>query len=380
MKIAIVHDYLAEYGGAERVVAAMCEAFPQADLFVAFIDRARLGKQGEYFAKRRVKTTWLQFIPGIKKIYSPLRILAPWAFSCLNLRAYDVVISSTNAYFAKAVKVKTGAVHFCYCHTPARSLYGYSTQSDWRAKPLINFFGKISNHFLRLADWRASQKVTYFLANSETTAARIKKFYRRDSQILYPPIILIDELAKLPPPKHSQEKYYLYVNRLNFAKHPELAIQACLKMGRPLYVVGSGAMEAQLREQYGSEALIKFCGSVSDHELATLYQNARALIYPVTDEDFGIVPVEAMGAGLPVIAHRSGGPLETILENVTGVFFDGDLADQKQSQRHLDHLIAAIKTSEEINWQPNLIKKHASRFSQAHFTKKLQDLITKSKT
>ncbi len=372
IKVALVHDYLQEFGGAERVVLAMHHAFPQAPLYVGFADLESLGEQGTEFAQMSVRTTWLQKMPGIKKLRSPARILAPQAFASLDLSEFDVVISSTNAYHAKAVKVRPDAIHLCYCHTPARSLYGFETQSGWQQNPWTHTLGEIANHWLRLRDFEDAQAVTEILANSETVAKRIAKFWRRESTILNPPVVMIDQTEKRKLIPNDKRSYFLYVNRLHLTKHPEIAVQAAIKKHWPLKIIGSGPMDEVLQKmivEAGQNETIQLLGKVSDEELMELYSNALALLYPVSDEDFGIVPVEAMALGTPVIAHRSGGPAETIIEDKNGVFFD---------ELKVESLISAAEKWEQIDWQPAVIRQSVKKFSEKCFVKQLQDLVQKS--
>lgn len=360
MKIALVHDYLREYGGAERVLEALHQQFPDAPVYTAFVSQQNLGPQ---WSEWDVRTTWLSRVPGIKKWFSPLRFLAPAAFASLDLSEFDVVISSTNAYFAKAVKVRPDGIHICYCHTPARSLYGYTAMSDWKRRWWTRLAGEVMNHFLRVVDWQVAQKVDYFVANSQETARRIKKFYRRDSVVIWPPVGLAT--ASDRPSKRTSEKYYLYVNRLALAKHPELAVAAANQLKLPLKVVGTGAMEDKLKDLAGPT--VTFCGAVSDQELAGLYQGAVALLYPVENEDFGMVPIEAMMAGVPVIAHQSGGPMETIIEGKTGHFF---------SELTVAGIVQAITTFQKMTFDHAVIKRHAAKYSVGAFQKSIAELVT----
>ncbi|MEX0895846.1 MAG: glycosyltransferase [Patescibacteria group bacterium] len=362
MKIALVHDYLAEYGGAERVLEALHELYPDAPVYTAFVNQKGLGIHWSKFADWDLRETWLSKIPWHTKLYSPLRIWAPKYFKDLDLSAYDVVISSSNAYFAKAVRVPNG-VHLCYCHTPARSLYGYTTMSNWQSNPLTRVPGQLINHFLRMVDFEVAQEVDQFIANSQETAFRIEKFYRRDSVIVYPPVRIPEK-----SPQRNNQAYYLYVNRLALAKHPELAVQACNSLKLPLKVVGEGKMLHQLKQQAGPT--IELLGAVDDKTLSELYAGAQALLYPVEDEDFGIVPVEAMGYGVPVIAHNSGGPKETVIDGKTGVLFD---------QLSAAGLQQAIKRAEDIQFVPEKIHQHAQKFSVNAFKKNIQKLVKTAK-
>lgn len=361
LKVALVHDYLREYGGAERVVEALHELFPDAPLYVAFSDPAALGIHWAKFKSWDIRQSWLTRIPFYKKLYSPLRVWAPNYFQAFDLSEYDLVISSSNAYMAKAVKVRPDATHICYCHTPPRSLYGYATMSDWHKNPITHFFGTLINHYLRVVDVKIAQRVGYFVANSEETARRIQKFYRRDSEIIYPPVMVPSK-----PPSDQKREYYLYVNRLALAKHPELAVKACTQLKLPLKVVGTGKMLEDLKVIAGPT--VEFLGAVSDEQLSGLYAGAKALLYPVEDEDFGIVPVEAMAHGVPVIAHESGGPKETIIEEKTGLFFQ---------ELSVAGLVEAISFASHYSFKPEVLHKHAQQFDSEHFQKKMMELVKK---
>ncbi len=362
LRVALVHDYLAENGGAERVLEALHDLFPTAPVFTAFVDQDRLGINWAKFQNWDLRSSWLTTIPGYKKIFSPLRFLAPHFFQSFDLTGYDLIISSTNAYFAKAISKPQNARHICYCHTPSRSLWGYTTMTNWRKNPLTNFFGQIINHYLRMVDVEVARKnVDLFIANSLETKRRIKKFYRLDSQIIYPPV----DIPTRSPKQGQQGQYYLFVGRLALSKHPELAILACNQLGLPLKVVGSGKMLDQLKTMAGPT--VEFLGFVPDSDLAKLYQNAIALICPAEDEDFGIVPVEAMGYGVPVVAHRSGGLMETVIEGKTGVLFD---------KLNVENVVTAINRLKKIRFNRQEIYHHARQFSRQQFDKKIKQLVS----
>ncbi len=368
-KIALVHDFLREYGGAERVLEALHEMFPQAPLYVAFLDKQALGSHWQRFENWEIRQTWFSKIPGHKSLYSPLRFLAPKAFADLDLSDYDLIISSSNAFEAKAVKNPQG-LHICYCHTPPRALYGYSTMSNWKKNPVIKFFGQLINHYMRVVDFKHAQKVDHFIANSEETQARISKFYRKDSTVIYPPVSLALDQAKLLKIKDQADTdYYFYINRLGLQKHPELAVQVCSRMNLNLKVAGTGPMLEKLKAMAGPT--IEFLDSVSDEKLAKLYAGAKALLYPVEDEDFGIVPVEAMLAGTPVIAHYSGGPKYSIKPEVNGLFF---------RELTTDSLAAAIQNFEKLQSKtktfiPKVIAQRTTQYSRVEFKKKLTRLL-----
>lgn len=360
MKVALVHDYLFEYGGAERVVEALHELYPEAPLYTSFVDPDHLGIHWEKFKDWDIRQSFMTKIPFYKKIFSPLRLFAINFFEQFDLSEYDVVISSSNAYFAKSVITKSYTPHICYCHTPPRSLYGYTTMTDWKKNPLMKIAGTWINKQIKETDYLSAQRVDCFVANSKEVQNRIKKFYGRESVIIYPPVNVPKKLVR----EDSEGSYYLYVSRLAFSKHPEIAVQACTKLGLPLKVVGQGKMLPKLKSLAGPT--VEFCNDVDDEKLAKIYQGAKALLYPVEDEDFGIVPVEAMGYGVPVIAHRSGGPLETVIQDKTGVFFD---------ELSLDGLVSAIDHAKKMKWDPESIHQHAQAFSKDRFKKEIDELV-----
>lgn len=359
LRVALVHDYLREYGGAERVVEALHELYPEAPLYTAFFDRESLGIHAKRFEGWDIRESWITKIPLYKKLYSPLRVFSPQFFEQFDLSGFDVVISSSNMYFAKAVKVSEGATHISYCHTPARSLYGYSTMTDWKKNWLIRVGGTILNHYLRIVDFYIAQRVGVFVANSKEVQKRIQKYFKRDSVVVYPPVIIPKQFSK----KQSGQ-YYVYVGRLALSKHVDLAILACTQLGVPLKIVGTGKGQEFLQELAGQT--VEFLGGVDDAQLASVYAEAKAVIYPAEDEDFGIVPVEAMGHGVPVIVHNSGGPKETVIEGKTGILFD-DLS--------VESVVAAIKKCEKTQWNAQKIYTHAQQFSKERFMKEMSALV-----
>jgi glycosyltransferase involved in cell wall biosynthesis len=364
LKIALAHDYLREYGGAERVLEALHELFPEAPVYVAFCDPRALGRHWQRFADWKIKESWITKIPGYKKLFSPLRIWAPNFFQSFDLKDFDVVISSSNAYFAKAIRVPKPGTHISYCHTPARSLYGYVTMTDWKKNPLMKWAGTLINHYLRIKDFEvARSNVDVFIANSQETKRRIKKFYRLDSTVIYPPVIVPDR----PPALKKNGEYFLYVGRIAQSKHVDLAILACTHLGLPLKVVGEGKGVEYLQGLAGPT--VEFVGGVSDAQLHDLYASAKALIFPAEDEDFGIVPIEAMGHGVPVIAHASGGPLETVLPGKTGMLFN---------ELTVESLVAAIIEFNKKKFDAKKIYEFARGFGVERFKKEIMKVVEKS--
>lgn len=366
MKIALVHDFLKEYGGAERVLEALHEIYPRAPIYTAFVDPAGLGPHWERIKKWDVRESWVGRFSLLKKLHSPLRFLAPIIWESFNLDKYEIVISSSGWYICRGVITRPETLHICYLHHPPRHLYGYKTSFDWQRYLLIRIYGNLVNHFLRSYDFLAAQRVDFFIANSKETQARIAKFYRRDSKVIYPPVDL--------PRVHlraGKGDYFLCVSRLARAKNIDLAIEACSKLRLPLKIVGKGREEGKLKAQ--SKRLkaknIEFLGEVSDKELSRVYAGAQALIFPAEDEEFGITPVEAMAAGVPVIAYKSGGVRETVIEGKTGLFFD---------KLTVESLIQAIKNLSNLEIRKEDCINQAKKFSKERFKREIKNFVNQS--
>lgn len=375
MKVALVHDYLREYGGAERVLEVLHEIWPTSPLYTAFIDRDNLGIHGKRFKDWKIRTSWGQKLPFIYKLFSPYRIFAPAFFASFDFSGFDVVISSSSVFFAKAIRFKPPTIHICYCHTPPRFLYGYPTAIEWQRHWWGKMSGSILNHYLRMVDWQAAQKVDYFIANSKETAKRIKKFYRRDSTVIYPPVELGKRVATKPYSRAQAKEegsgeqsetgsYFLCVSRLARAKRIDLAIEACNQRRLPLKVVGTGREETALKAIAGPT--VEFLGEVSDEKLVRLYTDCQALIFPAEEEDFGIVPVEAMSFGKPVIALRSGGVRESVIEGVTGEFFN---------EPTVESLLTVLKNFKAGGYKPENCINQAEEFSKERFEKEIKKFV-----
>lgn len=319
MKIAIVHDQLSEFGGAERVLVSLKKIFPQADIYTSTCDKKRLGVHANLILTEAVRTSWFGKIPIINKLYSPLRFLTPLIWESFDFSRYDLVISSSGSWMSKGVITKKPTIHVCYLHHPPRYLYGYETAVEWQKYWPIKIYGNIINHFLRLWDFKSSQRPDYFIANSEETKRRIQKFYRRDATVIYPPVS-IPNIKLVNPLTREPSNYYLTVSRLARAKHVDVLIKASNKMKFNLKIVGVGRDEKYLKSIAGPT--VEFLGNVSDEKIKQLYLNAKAFVFASRDEEFGIAPVEAMGYGLPVIAFNSGGLPEFVKNNINGFLFN----------------------------------------------------------
>lgn len=365
MKVALVHDYIKEYGGAERVLETLHEIWPKAPVFTTVYLPKFLGPHKERFSKWDIRTSFLQLIPFKGKLISPFRIIAPRIFKSWNFSRYDVVIvSATGAYTPNLIN-KGKAVQISYCHTPPRYLYGYPTARNWKNNVIVRIFGEIANHFLRMTDFEAAQNVDYFIANSKEVAARIEKFYRRDSTVIYPPV-------EIPVTGQSSaikyRGYYVTGGRLARPKRIDLAVKVCTKLKLPLKVFGKefAGYGEELRKMAGPT--VEFLGEISDEEKFRLMAGAKAFIFPAEFEDFGITPVEAMAVGTPVIALRSGGVKESIIEGKTGVFFD---------EPTVESLASAVSKLERSKIKSEDCIAQAKKFSKERFIREIKNFVEK---
>ncbi len=364
MNIALVHDYIKEYGGAERVLEALHELFPKAPVYTTIYLPDYLGPHKKRFASWDIRTSWLQHIPLIAKLVSPLRLIAPSVFRHMDLSSYDLIIVSATGAYTPNLVCKGRAKLICYCHTPPRYLYGYATARNWKKNPVLRVAGEFFNHFLRVTDFESSRNVDQFIANSKEVAARIKKFYRKDAIVIYPPV-------DLPPRAKSNgpRTYFLTGGRLAAPKHIDVAISACTKLGLPLKVFGKGFAGYGKELQKIAGPTIEFVGEITDEKKWKLMAGARAFLFPSEDEDFGILPVEAMACGTPVIAHRSGGVVESVIEGKTGLFFD---------KLSIPSLVNAINTftKQKQRWSTACILR-AQLFEKNRFQEEIQKVISR---
>ncbi len=361
MKVALVHDFLAEWGGAERVVVELHHLFPKAPLYTAFYLPQRLGKQKSLFDGWQIKTSFLNKVPFISHLYSPLRIYALLAFEQFDFSGYDVIISSSNMYMAKGIIVRPETIHISYLHSIPKYLYGYTTARNWRQSFVGKVIAPYLNHKLRLNDYLASQRPEVVIANSQETRRRIAKTYHRQAEVIYPPVNIPPQFRTYP-----KKDYLLVVSRLVLAKHVELAIKLANKLKLHLKIVGQGPEEKRLHQLAGPT--VEFLGQVDDETLRRLYQGANTLVFPAEDEDFGIVPIEAAAYGTPVLAHKSGGSLETVKERVSGLFFD-DLT--------LESLLSSWRKFQQLHFSQKQLYNWASYFSTSVFDQRIKHLITK---
>lgn len=355
MKLALVHDYLVQDGGAERVLQALQEIWPEAPTFTLFFDPDRL----PIFRGRDIRTSFLQRAPLIKTKYQMYVALMPTAVEHLDLRDYDVVLSNTSA-FAKGVLVRRDALHLCYCHTPTRYLWSdtVSYVQELRLPRIAKSLLLPVLSYLRLWDRQAAERVDAFIANSKTVQERIKKYYRRESRVIHPPVE-VDRFAISSEPK----KYFLAGGRLVAYKRFDVIVEAANRTGIPVKIFGTGPIEEELRRRARSN--VEFLGKVSDEERARLYAGAKAYLHP-QEEDFGITAVESMASGRPVIAYRKGGATETVVDGVTGQF----LEDQSWEE-----LADAMIRFEEGRYDPAQTRAHAETFEKRRFQESMRNFV-----
>jgi glycosyltransferase involved in cell wall biosynthesis len=358
MKIAIVHDFLNQRGGAERVVAVLHEMFPQAPIFTTIVSREALWPE---LASAEIRPSWMQRLPALKRHFKKYLPLYPKAIESFDLGPYDLIISSSSAFAKGAIKGRNG-LHICYCYTPMRFVWDYQ---DYVEKEDINrilrgilplFLGG-----LKKWDLATSTRPDHYIAISSTVKIRIKEVYGRDAEVIFPPV----DVQKYKVSTKTGD-FYLIVSRLNAYKRIELAIEAFNRLGLPLKIVGSGPFLGALKNL--ARPNIGFLGRLEDREVADCYASCKALIFPGI-EDFGIVPLEANAAGRPVIAFQGGGALDTIVEGLNGLFFP---------QSTTESLVKAVKSFEngKYNFQPLAIRTHALRFDKEIFKDKIGKYVS----
>ena len=356
LRVAIVHDALVNFGGAERTLAFMSEAFPDAPIFTSVYLPERTYPE---FRSRNVNV-----LPGARNVFDELRtkqLFLLWilGFRGLNLENFDVVLSSTT-FAAKYIRHSR---HYCYCYAPFR--WAWNPQSySYDSLPVSRFWTlglSLARPFLRRMDFYAMQQVRYIATSCQNMVQEIGECYKREARVIYPPVRLSDYTWNDTP-----DDYYLTVSRLISHKRIDLAIQACRKLGRKLIVVGDGPELAALKTMAGPN--VKFVGRITDTELRKLYAHCRAVIFP-SHEDYGIVPIEAQASGRPVIAYGFGGVLETMVEDQTGIFF------KEQTE---EAVIEAVQRAEKFSFDPYLIRRSVQRFDVENFKRELLSFVAEA--
>ncbi|MEX2145166.1 MAG: glycosyltransferase [Candidatus Spechtbacterales bacterium] len=355
MKVALVHDYLIQYGGAERVLEEFAYMFPKAPIYTLVYDEKATGRA---FKGRDIRTSFLQKIPRRASSYKFFPLIMPMAVESFDLSDYDLVLSSS-ASFAKGVITREKSTHISYCHSPMRyawldykKITGDTLYPSYLEKliPLIM-------PYMRIWDRQSAQRPDYIITNSNFIRRKLKKYYSRDAVVVYPPLNF--EKFYISAPKD----YFLVVGRMVPYKRFDVAIKAFNDLKLPLKIIGTGPEYKKLKSIAGPN--IEFLGLVSEKDLARHYSEARAFVFP-QEEDFGITAIESMASGRPVIAYGSGGALESVKEGETGIFFQ---------ERSAESLKEAVKKFENMDFDPQKIRKHAEKFDTIYFRRQIADFI-----
>jgi len=363
MKIALIHDHLAQDGGAEKVLKVLSDMFPDAPIYTLLYEEKQVSK---YFKGRKIKTSIIQKLPGGVKHYQWYMPFMPMAVEFFDLKDFDIVISDASA-FTKGVITSPDTLHICYCHTPTRYLWDY-THRYINELSYNKYFKKIISLVLnkiRIWDYVAAQRVDTYIANSKTVQRRIKKYYRRNSEVIYPPV----ELNKFSI-ADKQDDYFLIGGRLAPYKRVDIVVEAFRNMpDKKIKIFGSGVDLDRLKEIAGESKNIEFLGRISEEEKAELYKKCQAFLNP-QEEDFGITMIEAMASGRPVIAYNRGGASETVVDGKTGILFE------EQSFQGIKNAVEKFSTGD---FNPKEIKAHASQFSEDVFKNKINNFIERVK-
>jgi glycosyltransferase involved in cell wall biosynthesis len=357
MKIALVHDYLVQYGGAERVLECFTELFPYAPIYTLVYNRDLMHG---VFEEKKIKTSFIQKFPFAKERHRIFPQFMPMAIENFDFSDYDIVLSDSSSY-AKGIITGPDTLHICYMHTPMRYAWDDCQKytSDFNFPKIIKKIIPFIMNYIRIWDRISIERVDRLIANSNFVAKRIKKYYKRESVVIHPPVNV--ENFYISP---VQNNYFLMVGRLLAYKRHDIAIQAFNKLGLKLKIIGRGPEIKRLKKIAGPN--IEFLGRVPDEKIADFYSKCQAFIFP-QEEDFGIVAIEAMASGRPVIAFRSGDIIENMEENKVGIFFD-----QQTSEAVMD-AISRFKIRE---FDPEYIREKAKKFDKAIFKARIMEYVT----
>lgn len=359
MKVAIVHDYLNQYGGAERVVEAIAELYPDAPIYTSIYESSLVRDR---FVQRDVHTSFMQHLPGVMRHHQIYLPLYPWAFDNFKLHDYDLVLSSSSAW-GKAAITGPHTLHISYCHSPMRfawqtNEYAQRERMGGISRQLLPFV----MYFMRRWDIKSAQRPDYYIANSRTVATRMRRFWGREADIIINPPV---EVSSIPFQAGPRADFYLTVGRLVPYKRLDVTVEAFRQLDLPLKVVGTGRDLESLKRLAGPKT--EFLGGISDAEVRNLFCRCRAFVQ-TGSEDFGITPIEAMGGGAPVIAINQDGPAETIIEDQTGLFFN---------QQTPQALVEAVQRFEQVRhtFDSNVIRHHAESFDRKIFQRRYAEFV-----
>ncbi|KYP79844.1 glycosyltransferase [Ferroacidibacillus organovorans] len=364
VKVAIVHEWLVNFRGSEKVLLELSRIFPDATIYVSVLDRSQLPEE---LAAREIRTTFLQHLPFSIPRYQAYLLLMPLAYSLLDMKEYDLIITSSHAC-ANGVRARRGALHISYCYTPMRYAWsGYQEYYESLRSPIAKAAMTVLMAFMRFWDYHNSQKVDHYIACSRAVAERIEKYYGRSSVVIYPPVGLIptEPIGSIKSllPDLQREPYYLSLGRLVPYKRVDLAIKACERMQRHLVVAGNGPELERLQAE--SSPWIHFITAFSDEDAKALYKHCSGFIFP-GEEDFGLTVVEVQRYGKPVVAYAKGGAEDTVIHGKTGILF------QEQS---VDALVDALIELEQSAYDVEFIRDHSTQFSPEMFHAEIRDAI-----
>ncbi len=356
MNLAIVHDWLNQIGGAEDVLEHLVRYYPQAPVFTSMYAPDIMPKA---YREWDIRTTWMDKLPGIHRHHQRYLPLYPFAWGSVNLSGFDVILSNKSG-FCHGIHTNPSALHICYCLAPTRYVWNLDSYLDRENfGPHVRLAARLTARLFRRWDYEAAQRVTHFIAISTEIQARIRRYYHRNSTIIYPPV----EVAERFTPSSTTDDYYLVVSRLIPYKRIDLVVQACTQLDLPLLIAGKGRDRERLESLAGPT--IQFLGFVPDEDLPGLFARCKAFIFPGL-EDFGIVPVQAQAAGRPVIAYRGGGALDTVIPGRTGEFF---------TEQTVESLVKTLEAFDPSRYDPAEIRRHAMRFDSAVFQKSITDFV-----
>ena len=380
LKIALVHDDLIQHGGAERLFEVMIETFPEADVFTSMASNRWQVQSAKFKVQNlaqnlKLRTSFMQILPFKEKLYRHYFLLYPVAFESFDFTDYDIVLSSSTR-FAHGIVTRPETLHICYMNTPPRMFW--EPERYFEPPPARPGLAKVVLapflSYLRLWDYTAAQRVDYFIANSKTPQARIKKYYGRDSTIIYP-FVDLERFSECQCVNVSmcQSNYFLIVSRLTSWKKIDIAVEACNQLQLPLKIIGEGPDRPRLEKLAGlpvgrQDPTVELLGRLTDEEVVSYYQSCSALIFP-QKEDFGITPLEAMACGKPVVAFEGGGALETVLAGKTGEFFYPQTAEA---------LATVLKDFDPNRYQKEDCRRQAEKFSKKRFQQELRSFVEKT--
>lgn len=356
MKLALVHDWLNQIGGAEDVLETLVEMYPQSPIYTSIYWRE---KMPVHWQKWDLHTLWIDQLPLIHQKHQTYLLFYPLAWRGLNLGNYDVVLTNKSG-FCHGVKIGPSTMHICYCLAPTRYVWQYDAYMQRENIPSpIQFTLRPMMQLVKRWDYQAAQRVHHFIAISTDIQHRIKRFYNRESEIIFPPV----EAAERFKPISKPDDYFLSVGRLIPYKRVDLIVEACTRLNLPLKVAGKGRDLERLQAMAGPT--VEFLGYVSDEDLPDLFAHAKAFVFPGF-EDFGITPVQAQAAGRPVIAYKGGGALDTVIEGKTGAFFE---------TQTVESLMQVLQDFDANDYNPIDCREHALKFDTSIFKQKLSSTI-----